>query len=356
MASQAQSIGVVIVAFNSSDVILDCLESLLQGPGPHPRIVVVDNASPDDTVVTVRNWASGATPYVAPDDIPYRISPVQKPLALAEINRGDAPQTFDDQGLVLLHSGANRGFAGGVNLGLAYLAADPTIRHFWVLNPDAISAPGTVDAILKTAEQTPGYGLMGGRVCYAEPPHRVQIDGGTLNKRTGVTGNANLGRPMAEAAAPTGAQLDFITGASMIASRAFYDRIGPMREDYFLYYEEVDWACRRGDLPLVVAPEAIVYHRAGTAIGSPTLERLASPFSIWFKHRGRMRFMRRFHKAALPTAWAYGMAKAAQMVLKRAWPQAWAIFAATNGLPAPKSVRGRLAPEAAKIAFAKPEN
>lgn len=356
MVLGAETIGVVVVAFNSADVILDCVESLLQGPGPHPRIVVVDNASPDDTVETLRNWASGKVSFTAPQDIPFHMVPSPKPVALIEKRRGEVTELLQGSGVVLLHSGANRGFAGGVNAGLEYLAADPSIQHFWVLNPDAMSAPGTVDAILTAAAANPGYGLMGGRVCYAEPPHRVQIDGGTLNRRTGVTGNVNLGRPMAEVSAPKASELDFITGASMIASRVFYEHVGPMREDYFLYYEEVDWACRRGDLPMIVAGDVVVYHRAGTAIGSPTLERLASPFSIWFKHRGRMRFMRRFHKGALPTAWAYGMAKAAQMVMKRAWPQAWAILAATNGLPAPKSVRGRLAPEAAKIAFARPED
>jgi GT2 family glycosyltransferase len=50
-------IGVVIVVYNSADVILDCLESLFSQEGLDLRVVVVDNASPDDSVDRIRAWA-----------------------------------------------------------------------------------------------------------------------------------------------------------------------------------------------------------------------------------------------------------------------------------------------------------
>src|SRR5690606_24724407 len=159
------------------------------------------------------------------------------------------------------------------------------------------------------------------------------------------------GRPVAEAALPKGEDLDFITGASMIASRGFYEAVGPMREDYFLYYEEADWALRRGEMPLVVAEGLVVYHHAGTSIGSPTLERLASPFSFWFKYHSRMLFVRRFNPIGLPVAMAYATVKAMQLLVKGAVPQAGALLRAVWWLGAPQSVRERLSPEAQRIAF-----
>lgn len=328
-------IGVVIVAFNSADVIAGCLNSLLALDGGVPAIVVVDNASTDDTVAVLKDWA--------------RTRPV--PVYLTEVDGGAGAAKAD---VVLIRSMVNRGFAGGVNMGLAVLAAVPGIAHFWVLNPDAYVDPGAGRAILAMAAREPGYGLMGGRVRYAEPPQRVQIDGGKINRWTGVTGNVNLGREADAAPLPKGADLDFIMGANMVASRRFYETVGPLREDYFLYYEEADWALRRGDLPLVVAPGFVVFHHAGTAIGSPTLERIASPFSFWFKYRSRMLFMRRFNPAGLPVAMLYATLKALQLIAKGAWPQAAAILRAVWGLPAPKSVRDRLSRDAARIAFARP--
>lgn len=326
-------IGAVVVAFNSADVICECLDSLLAQDGAHVRVAVVENASTDDTLAVVRNWAA------------------ERSLALAEVKAGEKPSA--DSQVFLVHSGANRGFAGGVNVGLAALALDPNIQHFWVLNPDAFAEKGAARAILHAAELQPAYGLMGGRVCYAEPPHRVQIDGGLINFWTGVTGNYNLGVPLAQAQLPRADQLDFITGANMVASRRFYERVGPMREDYFLYYEEADWAMRRGEMPLVVACDFTVFHHAGTSIGSPTLERLATPFSFWFKYRSRVKFIARFRPLALPVTLAYATAKACQLLLKGAFPQATTLLRAVYGLPPPKSVSGRLTPEAARYAFGK---
>ena len=258
--SKDASIGVVIVAFNSSDVIAGCLDSLIAQDGPTPTIVVVDNASDDTTVLAVRSWAKDRKD-ASGQDLLFEVDAQ----GLAKPRRGAQ--------VLLLHSGVNLGFAGGVNLGLSALATLAEIAHFWVLNPDAYADPQATIAILAAAQETPVYGLMGGRVCYATPPHTIQTDGGLLNMWTGVSSDVNQGKQAATAAMPTASEIDFINGANMVASRRFYDEIGPMREDYFLYYEETDWALRRGDFPLLVASGFIAYHHAGTAIGSPTLMR-----------------------------------------------------------------------------------
>jgi GT2 family glycosyltransferase len=331
------SIGAIIVTFNAADVIGACLDSLLAQSGAVPRIVVVDNASDDDTVNTLRHWAAA-----------HGLGTLAEAATVPE-----AAALTTGAPVVLLHSGANRGFAGGVNLGLAVLALRPMIRHFWVLNPDAFADKGATAAIERAAAVNPDYGIIGGRVCYAEPPHRIQIDGGTINRWTGVTSNINLGAEAAKAALPDSADLDFVTGANLVASRAFYDKVGPMREDYFLYYEEADWALRRGDMPIILAPGFVVYHHAGTAIGSPTLERIASPFSFWFKYRSRMMFVRRFYPASLPVAVLYATAKALQLIAKGAYPQAATLLRAVWGLSAPRVVRERLSTDATRIAFGK---
>lgn len=333
-------LGVILVAYNSADVILDCLETLLAAAGDTAlRVVVVDNASTDGSAAAVADWAAGRGTYVPPADLPFPHLPVPKPLA--------------EGILTVLAAGVNGGFAAGVNLGLAHLATDPAIDRFWILNPDSVVPPGTPGAF---ASHDPGpFALMGGRVTYYDQPDMIQIDGGTLNRRTGVTGNLNLGLSIRDSAAPEATALDFITGASMVASRAFYEAAGPMPEDYFLYYEEGDWAMRRGNLPLAVCPAARVYHRAGTAIGSPTLGRPASPFSLYFKHRGRMRFVRRHLPGSRITAWAYTLAKVAQYRLKGWTEEAQAVLAGARDAAPPPAIRARLSAEAARLAFAPEE-
>lgn len=345
------ALGVVIVGFNSADVILDCLESLLAAKGVALHIVVVDNASTDGTPEALEAWAAGHAPYAAPADLPFALTPAPKPLRLIAPGAEPPPAT---PALTLIRAGVNGGFAAGVNLGLADLARHPGIERFWVLNPDSVVPPDTPRAFASHPVPGDRFALMGGRVTYLDPPDMIQSDGGTINRLTGVTHNVNLGRDTGDVPEPDVARLDFIPGANMVASRQFYETVGPLREDYFLYYEEVDWALRRGDLPLVLCPGARIYHRAGTAIGSGTATRLATPFSVYFLQRGRLRFVRRFFPKSLPLAWAFSLAKAAQYLLKGHVREARALLAGSFGLPPPAGIRGRLSPEAARLAFAAP--
>lgn len=334
-------LGVILVAYNSADVILDALETLLgaaAADGTALCVAVVDNASTDGTAAAIAAWATGDAPHVPSAVLPFPHLPVPKPLP--------------EGALTVIPAGVNGGYAAGVNLGLAHLAANPAIDRFWILNPDSLVPPGTPRAF---AGHDPGpFALMGGRVTYCDPPDMIQIDGGTINRWTGVTGNINLGRTIGDTPAPAPTALEFVMGASMVASRAFLDRAGPMPEDYFLYYEEVDWAMRRGDLPLAVCPDARIYHHAGTAIGSQAVGRPASPFSLYFKHRGRMRFVRKFFPRSLPTAFAYSCAKALQILLKGYRREALTIMRATLDLPPPPAIRARLSPAAQALAFGSP--
>ena len=349
------SIGVVILTFNSGLEAVDCAETLFASAergGVPLQVALVDNASTDDTVKQLRAWASGERPYQPPPEVPFPVQPIAKPLALVEGGPGLAASASDaGHQVALIETGENRGFAGGVNVGLAYLAQFPGVKHFWVLNPDSLVAPDSVANLTNRLASVGDYGLMGGRVNYLDPPGLVQIDGGLINWKTGVTSNFNIGQPITSATPPTPAELDFITGASMVASRDFYEQAGPMREDYFLYYEEVDWAMRRGDLPFAYCQGLEIYHRAGTSIGSPTLNRPATPFSQYFKHRSRIRFLRHFRPGSLPFAYLYSLAYTVRMLLLRAWPEAWAVVTGSLGLKAPAAIRNRLGPAAAKLAF-----
>jgi hypothetical protein len=125
-----------------------------------------------------------------------------------------------------------------------------------------------------------------------------------------------------------------------------------MAEDYFLYYEEVDWAMQRGDMPLAYCSEARVYHRAGTSIGSAKPGRVGSPLAIFFMHRNRMRFLRRYRPSALASGFVFSLAKAAQLCLKGHLHEARVLLAASFlGRPTP-DVRARLSSGAAEKAFA----
>ena len=343
-----RAIGVVIVSFRSQDVILDCLESLLATRGQPLRILVVDNASGDGTPARIRAWADGSAPAPDAPGRPYARVP-HGPLPVEEVAEGAAGPATGAVGLMELAE--NRGFAGGVNAGLAALAAIPEVAAFWVLNPDAMSEAETPARLLAAADATPGWGLLGGRIFYADPPGVIQCDSGLVESWRGRCRLLNTGRG-AETALPE--RIDFVSGAHMLASREMLARTGGMVEDYFLYWEEVDWAARRGDLSIGLVPDAPVHHFAGTAIGSPTLDRGPGAMSAWFNARGALRYTRRHHPLRLPAAWAWQGARALRHASRGHREAVRGILRAVFGMGPPAEVRARLAPEAYARATAAP--
>lgn len=340
-ATAGSRIGVVIVAFNSADFIDECLESLFAAGHSSLRVVVVDNHSGDKSCDVVRDWASGQIPFQRRAQSPLPpASIVAKPVALTEAAVDDplppkAP-------LTLLRSTFNGGYAYAVNCGLRLLLGDKEIELLWVLNPDCV-VPAATPAAIAAAGADGRFSLMGGRAIYYERPDEIQTDGGQVSRITGICRSMNCGLDPQVTSLPNAESVDYITGASMVASRKFIETVGVMDDAYFLYYEEVDWAFRRGQLPLRIVPDMLVYHRGGTTIGTGDTTRRASAFANYFNYRNRIWFVRRF----LPAAWiftvGFALAKALQLVLKGGMGEARAVLAGTFGCPPPAEVRNKIA-------------
>ena len=319
-------IGVVVVAYRAGDALLDCLESLLAAaaPGaPELRVLVVDNDSPDGTLARLNGWASGAVPWDGAEGaraLPFAPRP-RGPVRidardLAADGRHPALGPAAEGVVGFLQAGSNGGFAAGVNRGLETFRAMPDVDWFWILNPDAVTEAGTPAALVRAAraaEADGGFAVIGGRTFYADPPLMIQSDGGRIDFRTGRLLPFNLGRTGRDVPGPAAGTLQYVPGCHMLVSRAFLDRAGLMPEDYFLYYEEVDWCLRRGDLPLIWIDDAPIHHLSGASIGSATLESGPSPLSAYWMARSRLRFIRRWRPRALPLAAAYTAGKALQM-------------------------------------------
>lgn len=321
-------LGVVVVTYAAANEIGICLETLMAAKGVKLRIIVIDNGSPDDTLDVIRAWANGSLSVSL--EVPFMTDLPEKPVALGEKSTGHE--------VTVIPTGKNGGFAAGVNVGLAHLFADPDVERVWVLNPDCAVPPSTP---AKFATAPGGFSLMGGRIVFLDDPDKIQIDGGRIQWWSGLTKNLAYAQDPATTPAPDPRSLDFISGASLVVSRAHYEGVGPMQEDYFLYYEEVDWA-QRSRSPLAYAEGAVVYHQGGASIGSRTSQRGASSLSLYFIHRARLRFLWRYRKTSIAGALFYSLAKAAHLVVSGHAQGAKALLAGSFQAPPPRAVKDRL--------------
>jgi len=167
-----QTVAVVICTYCASDVIEACLDSLAATTGARLHVAVCDNASPDDTVAVVTDWA------------------LRHGVTMGHAHAGDS--SVGDIGtkdalpwLTLVQAPSNLGFAGGVNAGLTWFLSRPEIDLFWVLNPDSLVRPDTAAAYVARANAVGAFGLMGGRTQFVEAPGLIQSDGGRVRHWTG---------------------------------------------------------------------------------------------------------------------------------------------------------------------------
>ncbi|MEP0391116.1 MAG: glycosyltransferase family 2 protein [Erythrobacter sp.] len=317
---QSLTIGVIIVAYDSGAVIVDCLESLFSAPDADLRVVIVDNASTDDVISIIRS--AGVDAERMDCEAPPRLLLQDRP--------------------VVLRSDQNLGFAGGVNLGLEFLRKHEEVDLFWILNPDTIVAKNTPVAIAAGAKENPDFDVMGGRICYFAEPNIIQNDGGRVNFWTGACQPVNMFREADKTSTPPAQSLDYISGAHIVVSRGFLAKAGLMPERYFLYYEETDWCLTLPDRKLVFLADAVAYHHGGTSIGSATIDRSASPLSSYFMARSRLKFVRKFRPFALPIAMGFNLLKAAQSVLRGDIAEATANLRGSFGLPPTASIKAKI--------------
>jgi hypothetical protein len=332
-------LAVVLINWNSGENTIECLESLLRSDTP-ARVVVVDNASADDSMERILAWASGAEPFTPPTGPLGRLTdpPLTKPVRVVRLSADEALNGDDGSGapLTLIDAGGNLGFAGGNNLGLRYALRDPALAYFWCLNNDTVVERDAIRALVARMDATHRVGMCGTVVRYYHRPGTVQaLNGSRFKMLSGQSMGIGRNQPAARAMDPrrVARETDFVLGASLAVSRAFLETVGFMEESYFLYFEEMDWSVRnRGRFATAFAHGAVVYHKEGGSIGSSGKQGARSETSEYYLMRSRIKFYRRNYPLLLPLQYVFGFGQIGRRLLRRQPRKAWVMMRAMLGM------------------------
>jgi len=199
----------------------------------------------------------------------------------------DNEQAFSDEGYYqqlfpgvnLINSPENLGFAGANNLGINAAKGE----YLFFLNNDTELENGVIEKLLK-AFDCPKVGAVSPVLRYAENPEEIQFAGYTaIHPFTGRN------TPLKSLASPRLAETPYFHGAAVMIPKKVLLEAGNMAEDYFLYYEELDWSQRIRDAgyELKVLKTTHVFHKESISTGKN------SPLKVYYQTRNRVHFMRR---------------------------------------------------------------
>ncbi len=188
----------------------------------------------------------------------------------------------------------NRGFTGGVNLGIRH-ALQHGGDYVLLLNNDATIEADAITELVRVATSDPRIGIVGAKLLQLDAPGTLESAGLLVDLRFGRTYQMGFGEPdrgQYDAATDRTA----VSGGAMFLSRAVCERLGGFDDRYFRYVEDIDVClrARRAGFRVVFAPHARVHHKGkGMADGK------TSPLILYYSVRNHLMLMREYGMGGL---------------------------------------------------------
>ena len=193
-------------------------------------------------------------------------------------------------GIVVIRSRENLGFAGGNNLGIRAATGDCLL----LLNNDTEVVDDTLHYLCDTLDADPAIGAVCPKIRFWDPPQAIQFAGYTpLTRITLRNALIGFGEPD-DGSHDTPHDTPYAHGAAMMVRREAVEKAGLMPEEFFLYYEELDWSVRIREAGYRIAydPRATVFHKESATTGRQ------SPLRSYYLTRNRLLFARRNRRGA----------------------------------------------------------
>ncbi|QJD94574.1 glycosyltransferase family 2 protein [Mucilaginibacter robiniae] len=188
--------------------------------------------------------------------------------------------------LTFIRSETNLGFAGGNNLGVKAASGD----YLFFVNNDTEFTTNLVSTLVKVLDEHDKVGMVSPKIRYFDQPSMLQYVGFTpmnyYTMRNRCIGQFETDNGQYDHTAGT---TGYIHGAAMMVRREAMEKGGLMAENFFLYYEEMDWCdhIRRAGYQIWFEPSALIYHKESVSVGR------VSGLKEYFMNRNRLLFIRR---------------------------------------------------------------
>ncbi len=220
--SENPKVAIVIVTWNKKSYVMELLTSLSNIDYDNHEIIVVDNASTDDTSQAIREQ-------------------------FPNVN--------------LIENSENLGGTGGFNTGLRYVLQKGGYKYTWLLDNDAVVESETLIELVKVMEQDDKVGITGSVIM--EPDMDMIVELGAFVSWSIGTWKPNYRNNRLSAMKDVGpTEVDYVAAcSSLVRNEALY-KIGVMDERYFIHWDDIDLALRakQAGYKVMASPRSKAYH------------------------------------------------------------------------------------------------
>jgi GT2 family glycosyltransferase len=188
--------------------------------------------------------------------------------------------------VTFIRAESNLGFAGGNNLGIKSAKGD----FLFLVNNDTVFTKELIPNLISTFEEYEDTGMVSPKIRYFDDPNVLQYAGFTpLNYFTAR--NSCIGQYETDKGQYDGLQTEtgYVHGAAMMVKKEAIEKAGLMAENFFLYYEELDWCerIRKAGYQIRVNTNALIYHKESISVGKN------SSLKEYFMNRNRILIVRK---------------------------------------------------------------
>lgn len=243
-------VAIIVLNYNNYSDTISCLNSIKNINYDNYFVVVVDNASTNESVEELKKFIN------------------------------------NNRQICFINSDVNLGYAGGNNIGIKY-ALKNEAEYICILNNDTIVEPDFLSNLVEYMLNHKSCGVCGPAILEFHNKEIIQSTGGKIHFNKGEVESLNYGLKYCDV--ENEVYCDYVGGACMLIPREIIDVVGFIPEDYFLFFEETDWCVtiKKLGYSIVCYTKSRVWHKGSASINK------VKGLSRYLMERNRMYFIKK---------------------------------------------------------------
>jgi GT2 family glycosyltransferase len=273
---------IILINYRNSADTLECVTSILKSSYSDFYVFVVDNSDSDASFLELQSGFYSFTNCTSYSQTQFE-------------ETGFSTLVEESRSICLVQATTNGGFAFANNIILKKIIESDEKSYVFVLNNDTIIDSNCIKILVENINDTTG--ILSPIIYYYKQPNLIWSAGGFYNKFTGLSRHYLMNKQEYK---PSARKNSFLTGCAWFFSSDRLREVGILKEDFFMYFEDLEYSQRfyNRKLALSVEPRSKIWHKIGSSSGDQSL----SYFSSFWMAKSRLFYYINFTKGVFRIA------------------------------------------------------